>query len=186
MVAIRRVRVVWQGLAGGAGVSTFYSAFGDDVVTDLATFFGAITSRFPSGQAWSCAGAGDVIEDSTGEITGGWTGATAWTDTGSAGAVVYAAGVGAFVRWGTSTVVGGRRLKGRTFLTSLETVNYDSAGTLVTSCFNNFNTAAGVLAATDKLLIWHRPTPGGSDGESGAVTSGTVPDKVSWLQTRRD
>jgi len=186
MADLRRVEVVWQGLAGGSGLSVFYTPFGVDATADLQTFFGAIKSRFPTGQSWSCQGSGDVISDATGAIVGGWTAGTTWSDSGSAGAVAYAAGVGAFVRWGTGTIVGGRRLKGRTFLTSIEAVNYDGQGTIVAACLTNFNTAAGVLAATGKLMIWHRPSPGGSDGSSGAVTSGSVPDKVTWLQTRRD
>jgi len=89
------------------------------------------------------------------------------------------------VRWNTDSIVGGRRLKGRTFLLPIESVNYDSAGTLVTACLNNFQTAANTLEAVGKLLIWHRPQQGGSDGVVGPVTSATVPDRVAWLRTRR-
>jgi hypothetical protein len=185
MATLRRWRVQWSGGTGGAGVSTFYSGSAVDVSTELATFFGSIKSRFPSGIGWAMAGSGDTIDDATGHINGGYSGGTAWADSGSAGAVAYAGGVGTFVQWGTGAIVGTRRLKGRTFLTGLESVNYDSAGTIVSSCLTNLRAAAAVLAAAGKLVIWSRPDPGGSNGTSSLVTSGDVPDRVSWLQTRR-
>ncbi len=185
MAVLRRVPVVWSTGAGGPGVSVFYSTSAVDATADLQTFFGAIKSRFPTSITWSCAASGDEIESTTGALTGAWTGGTAWSDNGSAGAVTYAAGVGAVVRWDTGGLFNSRRLKGRTFLTGIETVNYDSAGTIGSSCLTNFTTAAATLAATGKLQIWHRPTPGGSNGGNSVVTGSAVPDRVAWLRTRR-
>lgn len=185
MVDIRRVKIEWTAAAGGSGLSVFYTDSSVDVTTELQTFFGAIKSRFPSGVTWSCAGSGDMLESTTGELTGGWSGGTSWTDSGSAGAVSYAAGVGAMVRWNTDGIVGGRRLRGRTFLCPIESVNYDSSGTIVTACLTNFQTAANTLETAGKLIIWHRPTPGGADGVVSQVTSAVVPDRVAWLRTRR-
>ena len=156
-----------------------------DVTTNLGTFFNAIKGAFPAGLQWSIPSSGDTIDVATGQLTGGWTGGTAAVV--SAGPnTPYAAGVGAFVRWGTPLVVGGRRVKGRTFLCPLVSSLYDAAGTIENANLGTLQTAAGTLAAAGKLVVWHRPsTLAPTGGIASTVTSGTVPDKVTWLKTRR-
>lgn len=185
MTVIRRIRVEWNGLTGLPGISTFYSGNAVDVTTELATFFGTIKDLFPGPASWNIPGSGDLIDDATGTLTGGWSGGTNTTVNSGAGTAGYAAGVGGFIRWGTGAIVGGRRLRGRTFLTSLKSDQYDSAGTLITSFLTTVGGAAATLQGAGKLLIWHRPPPGGSSGTSSLVTSQFLPDKVTALRSRR-
>jgi hypothetical protein len=184
-MATRKMPVVWSTGIGGAGVSVFYSPFGVDMTTELATFFNAIKSNFPNAVTWDIPGSGDVIDETTGLITGAWTAGTAATITATGGTGSYVAGTGAFVRWQTNGIVNGRRVRGRTFLDPLVVGAFDANGTIATAALGGLQPAATALAASGKMLIWHRPTPGGADGSTHAVVAGTVPDKVSSLRTRR-
>jgi hypothetical protein len=142
-------------------------------------------SSYPTGLTWSFPTSGDVFESTTGVLTGGWSdsdpGAVAAT-----GPTAYAAGVGTFIKWNTGAIVGGRRLKGRTFLCPLSTDQYDSAGTIVNSTVSGFQSSGNTLIATGTINVWHRPTsPGGSDGSLHLATSCTPPDQVTALRSRR-
>lgn len=185
MVDLRRVPVVWSGLTGLPGLSVFYTFDPDDVTTNLATFFSAISNRFPNGLTWSCAGSGDTIESTTGHLSGSWTGGTPFSQTGSGGATGYAAGVGTFLIWQTPQIIGTRRLKGRTFLVPLLSTEYQSDGSINAATNTTFQTAANTLVGTAKLVVWHRPDPGGSNGLAVTTTAATLPDRVTSLRTRR-
>lgn len=185
MAALRKVLVVWSGATGLPGVSVFYTAAADDATANLGTFLTAIKAMFPSPMSWTIPSAGDEIDDNTGQLTGGWSGGTAATVAAS-GTTVYAAGTGTFVRWGTNTILSGRRLKGRTFLAPLVNTQYDTDGTILTASVGTMNTALATLVATNKLRIFHRPPVGTfTGGTSDVVTSGVCADKVTSLKTRR-
>jgi len=184
-MAIRRMPVQWQTGAGGTGLSVFYSPFGVDATVELATWFNALRFFHPTAVSWSIPGSGDVIDDTTGEITGAWTAGTAASITAT-GAAAYAAGTGAFIRWGTAGIVRGRRVKGRTFLCPAINSSYESDGTILNSSVTTINTATNTLVGTGKLVIWSRPSgPGASDGTNHVVVSGQIADKVTSLRTRR-
>lgn len=185
MTQLRRIPVVWTGLTGLPGVSVFYSDFGDDPTGALGTFFTAIKSLFPSPLSWSIPAAGDVIEDTTGALTGEWALGTSATVTAN-GDSSYQAGGGAYVIWGTGGIRNSRRVRGKTFLAPLSYNQFDSSGTLGTTTRSTLQTAAAALAATDLLVIWSRPIPPStSNGLSNLVTSANVPDQVTSLATRR-
>lgn len=185
MPDLRKIPVVWNGLTGLPGVSVFYSADPDDPTVALGAFFSAISNRFPNGLTWSCAGSGDTVDVATGVLTGSWTGGTPFSQSGSGGATAYAAGCGAYVKWGTPLVVDGRRVKGRTFLAPILTSEYQSDGTITSACLTTLQTAANTLEATGLLVVWHRPSPGGSNGIAATIDSATVPDQVTSLRSRR-
>lgn len=187
MVAMNRVRVTWQGLTGLPGVSTFYFDPGfPNAIADIKTFFTAIGGLFQNSLSWTVPGSGDTLDDSTGTLTGGWTASGAGTVVATGGvSSSYAAGVGVRVRWGTSSIVHGRRLQGTTFLTSMVTTSYDSNGSLQGSALTTIGNAATALAGSAGLLVWHRPHPVGVPGLSSLVTSASVPDVVTSLRSRR-
>jgi hypothetical protein len=184
-MAMRKNPVTWSTGIGGVGLSVFYSPFGVDVTTELGTFFNAIKTLFPNAVTWDIPGSGDVVDDATGQITGAWTAGTAATIGATGGTGAYVAGTGAYVRWQTNGIENGRRVRGRTFLAPLLGASFENNGTLVNANVTTIQTAVTTLAASGKLLIWHRPSPGGSNGASHAVVAGTVPDKVTSLRTRR-
>lgn len=89
------------------------------------------------------------------------------------------------MRWITGAVIGGRKLRGRTFLVPFLADQFDTSGTINNTTVTTHQTAGNVLAATGKLQIWKRPSPGGSNGTSALVTAAVMPDKVTSLRSRR-
>lgn len=186
MATIRKVVVTWSGLSGLPGYSVFYGTAAMTDVSPIANFFGSFDQYFPSNLAWSVPSGGDEIDDATGTLLGDWagTGAAVVTGTGG-GAADHASGVGGMVQWRTAAVVGGRRLRGRTFLTHMISSAYDNGGNIDTAALTAFSTGANLVVAAGEFVVWHRPQ-GGSGGSSAVMSGSAIPDRVSWLRTRRD
>jgi hypothetical protein len=185
MATIRRCEVLWTGLVGLPGVSVFYAPAGTDPSGDLVTFFNAIKAQFPTGLSWGVPGRGDELNDATGALTGGWTGAGGATVLAT-GDSHFAAGCGAYVNWPTGTIVSGRRLRGRTFLAPIKSQAYETNGTIDNAVVTALLTAAQALAATNHITIWHRPDPVSHTGGSSALANdAAIPDQVTSLRTRR-
>nr|CRY96854.1 hypothetical protein [uncultured prokaryote] len=189
MATLARIRVAWSGSGvTGAGVSTFYSNDSDPAVlrTALVTYFGVWKDLVPTVINWTTPTSGDTIDSATGEINGAWTGGTASTITGTLAGQGYAQGVGVRAVWNTAGIVGGRRVRGTTFMVPVSSGVYDSDGTIKSTNLVTMQGAATGLVtdASGTLVVYSRPAPGRA-GTSSVVTSGTVPDKVSWLVSRR-
>ena len=185
MADLARVRVEWNGVVGG-GVSTFYGleANADSLYAAVGTFFNDIKGEFPTSIQWSFPDTGDVIASETGNLVGTWTASSPISPIdGQSFTNERVGGVGACVTWDTGFIVGTRRLRGRTFLTDLDTASYDGSGTLQATVLTTLRDAAATLAATNVLQIWSRPR-GGLSGH-GAVVSSSVRDRVSSLKSRR-
>lgn len=199
MTDIYRVKALWTGMPGAPGVSTHYLASAPSAadLTAVKTFYGSFASFLPSSLTISVPGFGDVIDDVSGELQNTWT-ATAPAAVVCASAAAYAAPVGGCVHWLTGSVIGGRRVKGTTFIVPL--VNkFDTNGTLDNAWVTTMDTAAGTLitALGANLGVWHRPRfgpkpgpgiprPRLSDGSFEGVSGHSVPDKVVVLRSRRD
>jgi hypothetical protein len=185
VATLNRVRVAWTTGIGGPGLSTFYLPAASTDVSGINTFFTAMKPFFLSSVTWQVPNSGDQINDATGALTGAWSGSGGTTQIGT-GTGAYAAGTGGFVIWNTSTIVGKRRLKGRTFLCPLSVASYEGNGTLLDATRASIENAANALAPTTPLQVWHRPTtPGGSNGTSAAVVNAQVKDQVTSLRSRR-
>lgn len=171
----------------GGGISTFYSdpADGTPVLSSLVTFFTAIKGLFPSGITWTIPDGGDLLNPANGELTGTWSESGGGQVTSSGGSGAYAAGVGARVVWRTAAVRGGRRVRGSTFLCPLIASQYESNGTLANAAVSTMEGAAQTLIATATgIVVWSRPRPALA-GAMVPISSAVVPDKVSWLRSRR-
>jgi hypothetical protein len=192
-----RVRSVISGAVGLPGLATHY--YRSTTVGGVLADAQAVANRVRAG--WS-AGTGifqnvitvqvqpqvDVLDDTTGKITGG--------QTVTAPAVVTGTGVGGFgptpaaglIRWETNTIVRGRRLRGRTFLSPLG-ANMFSGSVMAPG----FLTAAaaiavgmeGTLPANPPMVVWSRPTAA-AVGTSADVTGHTIPTLIAVLRSRRD
>jgi len=192
---LERVVVAWTGLTGLPGVSVFYkdTAEAGSLPSALNAFFTAIKGHFPTALSWNIPNAGDTIDSDTGDLVGVWVDTGGGTVSGGATATQnYAAGVGYRVKWLTGGITHGRRCVGATFLTSPTTEHYDSSGTIQNGSLGTVQTAASALAATGLLSIWSRPIEGSTDpdipdrlGADNPVLGALVPDKVTWLRTRR-
>lgn len=189
MASIARMRVTWSGSPViGPGLSTFY--FASSATTQSASvkaFFTAIKANFSNTISWDIPNTGDLLDETTGTLTGVWTSSGGGTVTASATPGPTAGGAGYRVRWVTSGIVFGRRVIGTTFLVPLAGAAYDNDGTPNATVLSNTSTAAAALIAAEPTMrIWSRPnTPGGSNGTSSPVISAFCPDLASSLRSRR-
>lgn len=187
MTDTARIPVVWDGLPGLPGVSVFYSTTADATaaVAALVAFFTAIKTGFPTGLSWQVPSSGDTFNDASGVLTGSWSGASGSTVLANGGATVYAAGTGGYIRWQSSSIINGRRVKGRTFLCPIIGSKYDSNGTIDNTIVAGWQTAANTLVAANALRVWHRPPAGGTSGQAVLVTAALAPDRTTSLKSRR-
>lgn len=194
MANIQRIRVILNGAGGLPGVATFYAAAADTTaVAALSTYFSTLKNLFPPGVTLDIQGTGDLIDETNGTIVGVWTQSGGSTQTSTATASVYAAGVGARARWVTGGIVHGRRVVGTTFICPMLAVNFENNGTLSSALLTTLSNAASTLITASDLLIWSRPyvfdpahpaIPARS-GSSHQVVAAVHPDVVTSLRTRR-
>lgn len=188
MTTLARARVVWGGSAiDGAGVSTFYSVgAGSGLAAALEDFFASISDGFPPSVNWQIPASGDLIDDNTGSITGGWSGGPGTTVVGDSTSNLYVRGVGLRLVWQTDGITSGRRVKGTTYMVPVVKEVYDTDGTISTTAIEAYttNAQAFLTAMAGDLVILTRLTPAHS-GTSHEVTGVQVPDKVAWLRTRK-
>lgn len=129
-----------------------------------------------------------AVEATTGVLTGAFAGTDPASVVGTSIDHPLPFQTQGLVRLATSTVVGGRRLRGRLFVpgpgeddnesTGLPAVAYTS---LLTTSFANMLVAGATLSAP---VIWHRPT-GGTGGTHGLITSVSASPDWSVLRSRR-
>lgn len=181
----RKVQPTWQIGPGGTGVSAFYTLDSVDATVEIGTFFNAVKGIFSDQTSVTVPATGDIFDASTGTLTGAWTGGTTATYTGTTHSA-YVAGTGMFIKWITGSVVGGHRVRGRTFICPVLSNTFDVDGTITSGALSTIQTAATTLAATGKIYVWHRPSShGAADGSMHLITGAQVPDKVTSLATRR-
>lgn len=170
----------------GPGVTTLYfEEAGSGFVTGVQNWVAAWKNYIPSGISMKVEGFGDLIDVATGGLSGTWTDGTTLTQTGTfAGS--YAAGVGCRTVWQTNGVHNGRRVRGSSYVVPIGGSLFDTDGTLAGATKTAIEGAGTTLVglATNVLCVYSRPSAG-SGGQSSPVLSAEVPDKVSWLRTRR-
>ena len=198
MTALYRIRAAWTGFPGAPGVSTFYGLTSGTSLADLRAFFLSMAPSLPADVTIQVENTGDIIEDTTGALTGAWTDDPVLPVTGSA-PPPYAAPVGVMLKWATDTIVDGHRLRGRTFLVPCAGGVFDDDGSINDADFTLFNGYATVLGAAviGNIVVWHRPrvarAADGSRpavtaraGSHGLITACSVPDEAVVLRSRRD
>jgi hypothetical protein len=187
MANVARVRAFWTGNAvTGGGVSTFYvSESASGFVTDIRAFFESIKGIIPSGNLIDVPASGDLLDVTTGAISG------AWSETGAAqvvcsGSGAYVKGAGLRVTWATGGLRNGRRVKGSTFICPIVANSFESDGTPVAATITLVDGAASTLRAAlpGELMVYSRPA-GGLGGQASAVIGSSVPNAASWLRSRR-
>jgi len=185
MTEIYRVRSGWTGFPGGPGVTTMYFLDVATAVASVHTFFNDVSNRIPSDVTIQVENTGEILEDTTGDMTGAWS-SDAVAGVNGVMSGKYAAPVGACVDWNTDTITAGRRLRGRTFLVPLGGDAFQTDGSIGAADLVVLQAAADALIAAQSasFVVWHRGT--GSGGSNGLVTSAKVPDLAAVLRSRRD
>jgi hypothetical protein len=198
MSNIHRLRVALTGFPGAPGVATFYALSGSDLVAPLHDLWLSLAQFMPADVAIDVQATGDVIEDTTGELVGTWSGTGEAIIPGVATGV-YAAPVGVCLTWITAAIVDSHHLKGRTFVVPTVGIMFDTDGTVSTENLSYLRTAVNdfVAATGGNQVVWHRPRAAkpadGSRpaitarvGGHSAVTDAAVKDMAVVLRSRRD
>lgn len=187
MATLERIRVTWSGSGVvGPGLTTFFFTQPTGALPSaVRTFFSSLAALFPPSVTIQVPNNGDLIDEATGALAGTWTvGSTPAAVVGSS-AGAFQLGVGAQVRWRTAGIVGGRRSVGSTFLVPATGGAFDTDGTLQSTSVTLIQNAANALiVASPNLAVWSRPK-GIRSGVAHVVTAATVPDRPSWLRSRR-
>lgn len=187
-MTMQRLRCEWSG-AGveGQGLSTFYAESDGTVAIQVAAaaLFNAIKNLIPINTTISIPQGGDLIEESTGALSGTW-GTSSVTTVQGGGSGAFPGGVGARVVWETQAIRAGRRVRGSTFIVPLIATAYENNGTLASVAVTALQTGISdfMVQVPTQARVWSRPQPGLA-GMASQITTGRVPDRVSWLRTRR-
>lgn len=193
-MAIHRVTAVWTGFTGGPGYTSFYfSPFtgGGDAAAArgrVRAFFAAMSQQIATSSLITVSPTIEVVDESTGELQGYIDDETEVSPVPGASSGSYVGSAGGVVSWNTNTVVGGRRVRGRTFVVPMRTNAFDGDGTLAPSTITAMRDGADALLEAEfeqELVIWSRPRAG-SPGVIAPVTGYRIPDMAAVLRSRRD
>lgn len=188
MVAVNRVQIGWTGTAVvGGGVSTLYT-LGDphDLMVAFRSLVDTMKANLPTGLTITFPTSGEILDSATGQATGAWTAAAVTAVTGTDSGA-YAGGVGQRIAWSTDSFANGRRIKGSTFIVPLGAGAYDTNGTLngTMNATHNAAVTTFLTAMAGDFVILSRPSAAHPTGGVASVTSGRIPDQISWLVSRR-
>jgi hypothetical protein len=183
----------WSGGKIGTGFTNLYFTLGTGtaqaVADSVKAFFSgcySVGAFLPTGVTMSFASQVDQIGDHSGELTLSELVTPPSPITGSDG-TRYAAVAGGCVTWQTNGFLGGKRVRGRTFLVPVGGGGLQADGTLDSTFLGFVSTAAAALiAATPELVVWHRPTStAAADGAPFVVTGAKITDRAAYLTSRR-
>jgi hypothetical protein len=187
-MSINKIRAIWNNWPGAPGYTTVYSASPPTpTLTALRGLFDALKANLPPNVVVSFPNSGDIVDEITGAVTGGWsaTAVTAVTSTASVG-TTYAGNSGACISWRTNNIVHGRRPIGRSYIVPLISPAFDNTGSLSATFLTTIQSAAdaAIAAAGSGFVIWSRPN-GGRPGTTSIVTNATIADISASLKSRR-
>lgn len=189
-----RVTATWTGGKIGTGFTNFFFNSGvsteqvaaDACRTFLADSYGTAGQALPSGIIISFPAAVDVLEPDNGMLITS-TPITKPLDLNGNDTGNYAAPAGVCVSWRTSGVVGGHRVKGRTFLVPMGSVGMQNDGTPSPTKITQVLSAANALiSSAAEFVIWARPPSfAAGGGTTHPVLATNVRDTAAVLTSRR-
>lgn len=179
---LHKYQLVWKGMSGGPGVSTFYFDAASAIPhTAMTTFVNALKTSVAATVTVQFPGSGITIDDATGNAVGSWT-AAAPADVAMTSAGSYSSPVGAVINWRTGVYAGGRELRGKTFVVPLAAATMTSGGILSAATQSGIAAAANALAGSAvPPRVFSR-----ANHTSAPVASATVPTLPAVLTSRRD
>jgi hypothetical protein len=173
-------------IGGGPYLATHYwggtdsQAEADAAVAAVGAFWGAVDNVMDSQITWATEPEVAIL-GVDGVVTGSLT-TTPQTGSGAIASDSMPLASQALVRWFTPNFIGGRRLRGRTFIPGITTAG-NTNGRLASATSTTIGTAATTLAnvATPLLVVWSR-----IHGVAHPVSSASVWAEFASLRSRRD
>jgi len=159
-----------------------------DVLARFRTLWSTLAPRVTSGLTITFDPVCIALEATTGVLTGSFTGTTPAAVTGSASGDPLPRQTQGLIKFGTATVIGGRRVRGRLFVPGPVEADNTASGLPLAAYSSDLTSAGGSLftpgATASDAVIWHRPT-GGAGGASPDITSSAAALVWSVLRSRR-
>ena len=182
-----RVRTTFTGVTGSPWLSTFYfdsetSGTAQQAATAAGTFWGAVDAFMDNSITWATEPDVAIVNAATGNVTSA-VGITPVIGSGAATSDPLPYANQGLVRWLSGVYVGGRQIRGRTFVPGICENSVGASGTLGATEVAAF-TAAGTALIADAnadLEIWS-PTL----GQSVTASIATTWSQFAVLRSRRD
>jgi hypothetical protein len=175
---------------GGGGRTTLYTRQTGDAQTitnSIRTWAGLICQGLSSQVSVTPGSEVRRLDTASGVLTGVFSVTPGTTIPGNVSQQPVADASQVMLRWGTGTIINGRRLVGRTFLPGLPVGSLSGgniAAATVTDFANKAQALVTALAGTAPVVVWHRPV-NGAGGSDALVTGGTCWSEVAVLRRRR-
>ncbi|HKZ21570.1 MAG TPA: hypothetical protein VJQ57_15875 [Acidimicrobiia bacterium] len=184
---VREIITEWTGPGSSPKLSIMYFDETPTIASQraaLGTFWNAVDANVSNLFAWQVRSEGRELDDATGALTGFWNENTAQAGAGGSPTAPVADATQALIQWLTSSIIGGRRLRGRTFVPGLPQTAI-STGSLASGIRTAIDTAADALVSSGAgLQVWHRPQ-NGAGGSAVAVSAASVWSEFAVQRGRR-
>jgi len=187
-------RVGWNTGSLNPGVSVFHGrvtagntdgAAATDLSTRVRTLFDTIKGLVTGAVTWDFPAEVLKLNTTTGDLEGVESVTKPLNVVSGAGGS-YAAPAGARIEWRTTAIVGGRRLRGRTFVVPLGATNYDTNGTISSSCITTLTAAGNAYKDTGVFTAVQPSIYSRTHGTQADITSVLIPDEAAVLRSRRE
>lgn len=189
-MSVLRVRTVFAGIQGAPYLSTMYfitASAGGGTQTEatnanaaVGAYWTAVDNALISGMTWATDPS--VADLSLSGALIGTFPVTPVSGVGATAGILSSPALQALNRWNTAAVVGGRLLKGRTYIPGIPTANI-SGGAPSGAWVGTTNTAAAALIAdaNSNFAVWSR-----RNSAAAVVQSGSLWTQFAVLRSRRD
>lgn len=187
MAFLWRVRTLLTGpmITGGGQNDLYYAVTGGtaaEAVTATGAFWQALAAGLDSDLSWATEPEVVQIDDATGDISLS-TNTTPQSGIGSDVGESLPKSTMGLLRWRTGVYVGGKEIRGRTFVPGVLEANNTATGTPDTTIINVMNNAASALVAdAASTLVIYSPTK----HTHAVVQSGSAWNQWAVLRSRRD
>ena len=197
MADMMRIRATLLGFVGAPGLATFYfvgstpttAAEALEASTRVRAYFESFKARYPSTCSVQYSTQVDLLDPSTGRLTGGLSVALPVTTVGAGAGSYLSPGISLLGQMATTSIINGRRVRGHTNMTPILASDSTATGTPQLAAIGALNTAIALLGTTIVTpivhVVWHRPK-NFAGGAAVAVTSYSTLAKFAVLRSRRD
>ena len=197
MAEMMRVRAQLTGFVGSPGLATFYFVGSNPATAPEAleassrvrALFESFKAHLPSTEQVVYSSQVDVLDPSTGTLSGGLSVALPVTTTGTGGGNYISTASTYLGQLITTSIINGRRVRGRTNIGVPLASDNGATGVPVVAAVGALNTALALLGTTIVTpivhVVWHRPK-NHAGGAAVAVTGYSTSTKWAVLRSRRD
>jgi hypothetical protein len=148
----------------------------------------SIATRLSSSISWQFDQTVLAIEATTGTLVTTFQAAVALTVVGALGGDPLPRQTQGLIRWGTASVIAGRRVRGRLYVPGVLEVDNDVSGSPVAALTTALTTAGATIlpagATASRAVVWHRPGAAGA-GASPEITAVSAGPVWAVLRSRR-